>query len=81
MPLLNEVEEIIILVISALYRLMFSLLLSARVLNAMNIPLSVETVCVFTAPIFSAFASWATYLLTKVWIPATCHIFFEHHAL
>ncbi|KAM0879155.1 hypothetical protein ACQ4PT_034467 [Festuca glaucescens] len=33
--------------------------------NALNIPLSVETVCVFTAPIFSAFASWATYLLTK----------------
>ncbi|KAG6587990.1 Dolichyl-diphosphooligosaccharide--protein glycosyltransferase subunit STT3A, partial [Cucurbita argyrosperma subsp. sororia] len=36
-----------------------------RVFNALNIPLSVETVCVFTAPIFSAFASWATYLLTK----------------
>ncbi|XP_038879419.1 dolichyl-diphosphooligosaccharide--protein glycosyltransferase subunit STT3A isoform X1 [Benincasa hispida] len=36
-----------------------------RVLNALNIPLSVETVCVFTAPVFSAFASWATYLLTK----------------
>lgn len=36
-----------------------------RILNAINIPLSVETVCVFTAPIFSAFASWATYLLTK----------------
>ncbi|KHN40395.1 Dolichyl-diphosphooligosaccharide--protein glycosyltransferase subunit STT3 [Glycine soja] len=35
------------------------------VLNSLNIPLSVETVCVFTAPIFSAFASWATYLLTK----------------
>ncbi|WCJ42541.1 Dolichyl-diphosphooligosaccharide--protein glycosyltransferase subunit STT3A [Euphorbia peplus] len=34
-------------------------------LNSLNIPLSVETVCVFTAPIFSAFASWATYLLTK----------------
>nr|VDD33191.1 unnamed protein product [Brassica oleracea] len=34
-------------------------------LNAINIPLSVETVCVFTAPVFSAFASWATYLLTK----------------
>ncbi|KAF5742994.1 Staurosporin and temperature sensitive 3-like A isoform 2 [Tripterygium wilfordii] len=33
--------------------------------NSLNIPLSVETVCVFTAPIFSAFASWATYLLTK----------------
>lgn len=37
-----------------------------RVLNSLNIPLSVETVCVFTAPIFSAFAAWATYLLTKV---------------
>ncbi|CAN1788915.1 Dolichyl-diphosphooligosaccharide--protein glycosyltransferase subunit STT3A [Linum perenne] len=37
-----------------------------RVLNSLNIPLSVETVCVFTAPIFSAFASWAAYLLTKV---------------
>ncbi|KAK6151837.1 hypothetical protein DH2020_014472 [Rehmannia glutinosa] len=36
-----------------------------RILNSLNIPLSVETVCVFTAPIFSAFASWATYLLTK----------------
>ncbi|CAI9782546.1 unnamed protein product [Fraxinus pennsylvanica] len=36
-----------------------------RILNTLNIPLSVETVCVFTAPIFSAFASWATYLLTK----------------
>ncbi|GLT48526.1 hypothetical protein SLA2020_221460 [Shorea laevis] len=34
-------------------------------LNSLNIPVSVETVCVFTAPIFSAFASWATYLLTK----------------
>ncbi|WVZ68859.1 hypothetical protein U9M48_017741, partial [Paspalum notatum var. saurae] len=34
-------------------------------LNSLNIPLSVETVCVFTAPIFSANASWATYLLTK----------------
>jgi len=37
-----------------------------RFLQSLNIPLSVETVCVFTAPIFSAFASWATYLLTKV---------------
>jgi hypothetical protein len=37
-----------------------------RLLNSLNIPLSVETVCVFTAPIFSANASWATYLLTKV---------------
>lgn len=35
------------------------------VLNSLNIPLSVESVCVFTTPIFSAFASWATYLLTK----------------
>ncbi|XP_054778758.1 dolichyl-diphosphooligosaccharide--protein glycosyltransferase subunit STT3A-like [Prosopis cineraria] len=35
------------------------------ILNSLNIPLSVETVCVFTAPIFSAFASWATYLLTQ----------------
>ncbi|KAF9615842.1 hypothetical protein IFM89_026730 [Coptis chinensis] len=34
-------------------------------LNSLNIPLSVETVCVFTAPIFSAIAAWATYLLTK----------------
>ncbi|KAL9362545.1 hypothetical protein Peur_045330 [Populus x canadensis] len=34
-------------------------------LHSLNIPLSVESVCVFTAPIFSAFASWATYLLTK----------------
>lgn len=37
-----------------------------RLANAINIPLSVETVCVFTAPVFSAFASWATFLLTKV---------------
>ncbi|XP_017223136.1 dolichyl-diphosphooligosaccharide--protein glycosyltransferase subunit STT3A isoform X2 [Daucus carota subsp. sativus] len=37
----------------------------SRTLNALNIPLSVETVCVFTAPIFSAFAAWATYFLTK----------------
>ncbi|KAL8153002.1 hypothetical protein V2J09_010762 [Rumex salicifolius] len=36
-----------------------------RVLNSLNITLSVETVCVFTAPIFSANAAWATYLLTK----------------
>ncbi|KAF3441878.1 hypothetical protein FNV43_RR15793 [Rhamnella rubrinervis] len=35
------------------------------ILNSLNIPLSVETVCVFTAPVFSALASWATYLLTK----------------
>uniref|UniRef100_A0A2C9W3U8 dolichyl-diphosphooligosaccharide--protein glycotransferase n=2 Tax=Manihot esculenta TaxID=3983 RepID=A0A2C9W3U8_MANES len=35
------------------------------ILNSLNIPLSLETVCVFTAPIFSAFASWATYLFTK----------------
>lgn len=37
-----------------------------RLLNSLNIPLSVETVCVFTAPVFSVNASWATYLLTKV---------------
>lgn len=47
--------------------------LGFRVLNSLNIPLSVETVCVFTAPIFSAFASWATYLLTKV-CPSQNHI-------
>lgn len=35
------------------------------VANSLNIPLSVETVCVFTAPVFSAHASWATFLLTK----------------
>lgn len=35
------------------------------ILHSVNVPLSVETVCVFTAPVFSAFASWATYLLTK----------------
>lgn len=40
--------------------------LVCRVAQAINIPLSVETVCVFTAPVFSAFASWATFLLTKV---------------
>ncbi|KAI3771446.1 hypothetical protein L6452_02610 [Arctium lappa] len=36
-----------------------------KVLHFLNVPLSVETVCVFTAPLFSAFAAWATYLLTK----------------
>ncbi|KAI3790153.1 hypothetical protein L2E82_02974 [Cichorium intybus] len=36
-----------------------------KVLHSLNIPLSVETVCVFTAPVFSAFAAWAAYLLTK----------------
>lgn len=41
-----------------------------RFLNSLNIPLSVETICVFTAPIFSAFTSWATYLLTRVCIHA-----------
>ena len=41
-------------------------LIVPRLVNSLNIPLSVETVCVFTAPIFSANASWATYLLTKV---------------
>ncbi|KAH7855699.1 hypothetical protein Vadar_027828 [Vaccinium darrowii] len=35
------------------------------ILNSLNIPLSVETVCVFTAPVFSAIAAWATFLLTK----------------
>ncbi|KAI3751467.1 hypothetical protein L2E82_22554 [Cichorium intybus] len=35
------------------------------VLQSLNIPLSVETVCVFTAPVSSAFAACATYLLTK----------------
>ncbi|GJN17697.1 hypothetical protein PR202_gb04787 [Eleusine coracana subsp. coracana] len=34
-------------------------------INSLNIPLSVETLCVFTAPIFSTNASWVTYLLTK----------------
>ncbi|CAM6128629.1 unnamed protein product [Calypogeia fissa] len=35
------------------------------VANSLNIPLSVETVCVFTAPVFSAFAAWSAYALTK----------------
>uniref|UniRef100_A0A0D3A5K9 dolichyl-diphosphooligosaccharide--protein glycotransferase n=1 Tax=Brassica oleracea var. oleracea TaxID=109376 RepID=A0A0D3A5K9_BRAOL len=35
------------------------------ILNSLNIPLSVEIVCVFSALTFSAFAPWATYLLTK----------------
>ncbi|KAI8028021.1 Dolichyl-diphosphooligosaccharide--protein glycosyltransferase subunit STT3A [Camellia lanceoleosa] len=39
--------------------------LHLRILNSLNIPLLLETVCVFTAPIFSANAAWATYLLTK----------------
>lgn len=42
------------------------ILSDGRLLNSLNIPLSVETVCVFTAPIFSANAAWATYLLAKV---------------
>ena len=46
-----------------------------RILNSINIPLSVETVCVFTAPIFSAFASWATYLLTKVCTCRNCSLY------
>ena len=46
-----------------------------RILNSLNIPLSVETVCVFTAPIFSAFASWATYLLTKVCPYLNCALY------
>ncbi|CAI5467618.1 unnamed protein product [Closterium sp. Yama58-4] len=33
--------------------------------NALNFPFSVETVCVFTAPVFSAHAAWATFLLAK----------------
>eukprot|EP00850_Spirogloea_muscicola_P022762 SM000310S11953 [mRNA] locus=s310:22945:30889:- [translate_table: standard] len=33
--------------------------------NFLHIPLSVETVCVFTAPVFSANAAWATFLLTR----------------
>ncbi|XP_060212011.1 dolichyl-diphosphooligosaccharide--protein glycosyltransferase subunit STT3A-like [Lycium barbarum] len=41
------------------------LTLTAGYLNSLSIPLSVETVCVFTAPTFSVFAVWATYLLTK----------------
>lgn len=47
---------------------------STRLLNSLNIPLSVETVCVFTAPIFSANASWATYLLTKVGFSRKCEL-------
>jgi hypothetical protein len=39
-----------------------------RFLNSLNISLFVETVCVFTAPIFCAFVSWATCLLTEVCI-------------
>lgn len=45
-----------------------------RIVNSLNIPLSVETVCVFTAPIFSANAAWATYLLTKVLSLSLSHI-------
>ncbi|KAL7170896.1 hypothetical protein ACSBR2_035703 [Camellia fascicularis] len=37
----------------------------SKILNSLNIPLSVETVCVFTAPVFSAIAAWAAYFLTK----------------
>ena len=47
-----------------------AILSDGRLLNSINIPLSVETVCVFTAPIFSANAAWATYLLTKVCVLA-----------
>lgn len=46
----------------------------SRIANALNFPLSVETVCVFTAPIFSAFAAWAAFFLTKVsvWLVQLC---------
>ncbi|GBG71322.1 hypothetical protein CBR_g8744 [Chara braunii] len=36
-----------------------------KIANSLNIPLSVETVCVFTAPVFSANTAWATFLLAK----------------
>ncbi|GJZ28534.1 dolichyl-diphosphooligosaccharide--protein glycosyltransferase subunit STT3A, partial [Tanacetum coccineum] len=48
-----------------IWKLNIVTVLSLRVLQSLNIPLSVETVCVFTAPMFSAFVAWATYLLTK----------------
>ncbi|CAL5360514.1 unnamed protein product [Camellia sinensis] len=48
----------------------FNYRVTQRILNSLNIPLSVETVCVFTAPVFSAIAAWATYLLTKPCVPS-----------
>ncbi|EIE25593.1 STT3 subunit of Oligosaccharyl transferase [Coccomyxa subellipsoidea C-169] len=36
-----------------------------KVLHALNIPINVQEVCVFTAPLFSAFCSLAAYLLVK----------------
>ena len=48
--------------------------MASRILNSLNIPLSVETVCVFTAPVFSAFAAWATYFLTKVCFLLDIHV-------
>lgn len=33
-------------------------------LNWVSIPVNIRNVCVFTAPVFSAFTSWTTYLLT-----------------
>jgi hypothetical protein len=64
---LNNIE-VVAMYESSVTNMFEKLFCECRFLNSLNIPLSVETVCVFTAPIFSAFASWATYLLTKVCI-------------
>jgi hypothetical protein len=58
--------EVVAMYESSFTNMLEKLFCECRIVNSLNIPLSVETVCVFTAPIFSAFASWATYLLTKV---------------
>ncbi|CAK9153152.1 unnamed protein product [Ilex paraguariensis] len=47
----------------AIFALIFTFYLYIK--NSLNIPLSVETVCVFTAPTFSGIAACATFLLTK----------------
>ena len=45
--------------------LMLTAGLAHRVLHALNIPLAVQEVCVFTAPVFAAFCAWAAFLLVR----------------
>lgn len=36
-----------------------------NLLHMMNLPIHIREVCVFTAPVFSAFTAWSTFLLTR----------------
>jgi len=36
-----------------------------NILHWMNLPIHIREVCVFTAPVFSAFTAWSTFLLTR----------------